>query len=466
MKARDPGAPGEHPKGWKSPAGGADLDEGLVEQLTTLAASWSGFNREAIHVDAVRRAARDCLKQRMTTRELLDRASACDPSIVSVFRQAISVGETYFFRSPEHFAFLRERVLEPQVSAGAKSLRAWSAACSTGEEAYSIAACLIAAARTSPGVRLEVLGTDLSAESVRRARLGEYRAWSIRETAPIQVPLFQRLDQGRVRVDDSVRAITTFATHDLLEPVPPAFGEFNVIFCRNVLVYFDADAIKRATEHLAARLVPGGVIVFGVLEVSDPPPGLVSIGGPGLTAFERPLHGIPRAPTRRPRALSRAPGSQPSKKRTLKPGPRKSVAPPPSPAGDFRGSSGISQGHRKSVAPRRRNTLAPAVRPLPSDIKARHLDALHLIEQNQKREALNLLSQIQRMAPSYVAALLDQALLYQKSGHNKLASELMQQILRLTEAFSVETMLPGPEELPVSYYRAAAETFLRTRRAR
>jgi hypothetical protein len=91
---------------------------------------------------------------------------------------------------------------------------------------------------------------------------------------------------------------------------------------------------------------------------------------------------------------------------------------------------------------------------------------LHLIEQNQRREALNLLSQIQRMAPSYVAALLDQALLYQKSGHNKLASELMQQILHLTEAFSVETMLPGPEELPVSYYRAAAETFLRSRRAR
>jgi chemotaxis protein methyltransferase CheR len=325
---------------------------------------------------------------------------------------------------------------------GAKSLRAWSAACSTGEEAYSIAACLLAAAPKSSGVQLEVLGTDLSDESVRRAKLGEYGAWSIRETAPIPVPFFLRLGEGRIRVDESVRAITTFATHDLLDPAPAEFGDFNVIFCRNVLVYFDADTILRVTRHLAARLLPGGVIVFGVLEVSDTPPGLLSIGGPGLAAFERPLHGVPRSPTRRPRprALSRPPGPKPSEKRTQKPEPR---APAP---------------------PRRSSTLAPAARPLPSDVKARHLDALHLIEQDQKRDALSLLSQIQRQAPDYVAALLDQALLCQKSGHKKLASELMHRILHLTEVFPVETILPGLEELPVSYYRTAAETFLKSGR--
>ena len=87
-----------------------------------------------------------------------------------------------------------------------------------------------------------------------------------------------------------------------------------------------------------------------------------------------------------------------------------------------------------------------------------------MIERDQRREALLLFSQIQHKAPAYVAALLDQALLYQKSGHRKLASELMQQILRLTEAFPIETMLPGLEELPVSYYRAAAETFLKSAR--
>jgi hypothetical protein len=91
---------------------------------------------------------------------------------------------------------------------------------------------------------------------------------------------------------------------------------------------------------------------------------------------------------------------------------------------------------------------------------ARHVDALHLIEREQKREALNVLVQIERRAPGYVAALLDQALLYQKSGHKKLATELMQKILRLTERFAVETLLPGLEELPVSYYRSAAESFL------
>ena len=77
---------------------------------------------------------------------------------------------------------------------------------------------------------------------------------------------------------------------------------------------------------------------------------------------------------------------------------------------------------------------------------------------------MTLLSQIQRQAPAYVAALLDQALLYKKSGHKKLATELMRQILRLTETVPIETTLPGLEELPVSYYRSAAEGFLKSAR--
>ncbi len=116
------------------------------------------------------------------------------------------------------------------------------------------------------------------------------------------------------------------------------------------------------------------------------------------------------------------------------------------------------------MPPKRRPSLAPAAKPPSSDVRARHIDALHLIERDQRREALHLLSQIQRQAPGYVAALLDQALLYQKSGHRKLASELMQQILRLTDAFPIEAMLPGLEELPVSYYRTAAESFLKAAR--
>jgi SAM-dependent methyltransferase len=282
------------------------------------------------------------------------------------------------------------------------------------------------------------LGTDLSPESIRRARLGEYRQWSVRETAPIPVPLFHRNREGTIRVDDEVRAITKFEIHDLLDVAPVEFGEFDVIFCRNVLVYFDAPAVHLATRHLAERLAPGGVILFGVLEVSEPPPGLVSIGGPGLTAFARPLLTTQRVPTRRPKALSSRPLSvKSSKKPSMNPEPRRSL-------------------HAK-----RRTSLAPAAKAPPSDIKARHIDALHLIERNQRREALTLFSQIQRQAPAYVAALLDQALLYQKSGHRKLALELMQQILHLTEAFPIEAILPGLEELPVSYYRTAAENFLR-----
>jgi chemotaxis protein methyltransferase CheR len=266
---------------------GADLDATLVSALTAHAASWSGFNRNAIHPGAVRRAARACLARDMTHRDLLVRAAARDPSIVAAFRDAICVGETYFFRSPEHFAFLRECVLWPRFAKRRESLRAWSAGCSTGEEAYSIAACLLAAAPEREGTHLEVLGTDLSRESIRRAKIGEYRAWSVRETAPIPVPLFGRRQDDRLWVSDAVRSITTFASDDLLDPARREFGSFDVIFCRNVLVYFDADSAHLAIDRLASSLAPGGVIVFGLLEVIEPPPGLVSIGGPDITAFGR-----------------------------------------------------------------------------------------------------------------------------------------------------------------------------------
>jgi hypothetical protein len=84
-----------------------------------------------------------------------------------------------------------------------------------------------------------------------------------------------------------------------------------------------------------------------------------------------------------------------------------------------------------------------------------------MIERDQKREALQVLAQIQRQAPAYVAALLDNALLCQKSGHKKHAAELMRQILAVTDACPIDMPLPGLEELPVSYYRAAAESFLK-----
>ena len=150
-----------------------------------------------------------------------------------------------------------------------------------------MAACVLSVAARNEGMHLEVLGTDLSPESIRRAKLGEYRAWSVRETAPIPVPLLARPRDGCFRVNDAVRSITTFAAHDLLDPAPAEFGQFDVIFCRNVVVYFDADAARLAIDHLASKLAPGGVIVFGLLEVTEPPPGLVSIGGSDITAFRK-----------------------------------------------------------------------------------------------------------------------------------------------------------------------------------
>jgi chemotaxis methyl-accepting protein methylase len=416
-----------------------DIDENLVEELATRAASWSGFTRDAIHIDAIRRAASACLLRNMTAKQLLERAMADDPVVVSEFRQAICVGETYFHRSPEHFSFIADRSFAPHVAAGGQSYRAWSAACSTGEEAYSIAACLRAAVPIDSNVQLEVLGTDFSPASIHHAKLAEYGPWSIRETAPIPHPLTHRTAAGRIAVNPDIRAVTQFAVHDLLDPLPARFGEFNLIVCRNVLVYFAPEAIQLAVKHLASRLVPGGLLVFGLLEVGEPPPGLVAVGGPGITAFTRPTktHTIVPARPAKLRTHSRPP---PSKKKARWP----SVKPPA----------------KRSLRPEARVSLPPVLKSLPVEIKSKHMHALVLIEGNQRREALTVLGEIRRRAPSYVAACLDQALLCQKSGQRKMAMELMHEVLRLTSTLSVDTLLPGLEDLPVSYYRSAAETFL------
>jgi len=414
-----------------------EVHQSLVEELTTLAASWSGFNRDAIHIDAIRRAASACLRQHMTSKQLLERAVAGDPIVVSEFRQAICVGETYFHRSPEHFSFIAERAFAPYLASGGTIYRSWSAACSTGEEAYSIAACLRAAVPLGSKIELEVLGTDFSPASVRHAALGEYGPWSVRETAPIPHPLIERTAQGRIRVNPDIRAVTKFATHDLLDPLPPRFGEFNLIVCRNVLVYFAPEAIRLAVNHLASKLVPGGIVVFGLLEVSEPPAGLVSVGTAGVTAFARPVRGQTKFPTRppKPRDRSRPPPKKQTRWPSIKPAAKRSVRPA-------------------------RVSVPPVLKALPVEIRNKHMHALALIESNQRREALGVLDEIRRSRPSYVAVCLDQALLCHKSGQKKLAAELMREVLQLTSKLDVETVLPGLEDLPVSYYRSMAETFL------
>ncbi len=376
----------------------------LVDRLTDYAAQWTGFSRDAILPDAIRRAA----EQLGEPDQLLRRAKQRDRTVVHALCQAVSVGETFFFRHPEHFRYLASTLLPELLASKRSAVHAWSAGCATGEEAYSLAACLLELLPL--GVAAEVFATDLLERNLAAARTGVYGHWSRRPSGPLLHAVFRDLSKDRVAVLDRVRAVTRFAEHNLLDPAP---GEFEIIFCRNVLVYFSPEAARTAVQHLARALAPGGALFFGSMDVSEPPPELVSAGLPELQIFRRP-------------------GRKGEKKA------RPTPPPPPS----------------LPYVPRKR----------PPEPVALHLRALVHIERGEKKRAASELTELAREVPEYVPGILERALLHVRMGEPSAAASLMREVLRRTEKLSAEEMLPGPEPLPVSFYRDSAQTFLRSAR--
>ena len=395
------------------------FDDAALDRLARHAAEWTGFSLEAILPDAIRRAAVQLLQQAGTADEVLRRAGARDPAVVHALCQAVSVGETFFFRHPEQFGVVSGTLLPAWLRQGRTVLRAWSAGCATGEEAYSLAACLLAQLPWPPTVRVEVVGTDLVERNLAAARAGLYGAWSQRPSGPLLHPLFSGASPGaaspgakgeRVSVQDRVRAVTSFCEHNLLEPWT---GEpFDLIFCRNVLVYFSPDAVRTAVRHLAAALVPDGALVFGAMDVSEPPPGLVLSGLPELQIYRKP-----------------------PKQQVAEPLPKAERPTPPA-----------------RLPPPRLQPLEPV---------ALHLRALVHVERGERRLAESALGDLVRLVPDYLPGLLERALSHVRQGEQKAAAALMREVLARADKLPGAQLLAGPEELPVSFYRDAAQTFLR-----
>ncbi|MDX2052273.1 MAG: protein-glutamate O-methyltransferase CheR [Polyangiaceae bacterium] len=183
--------------------------------------------------------------------------------------ELITTKETYFFRQEYQLtAFQREILPELAVSlASQKRLRVWSAGCSTGEEVYTLA-MLIEQTELFKDWSVRVVGTDLSKKSVAHARRGLYRESSLRVTTPQQRAVFfdERPSTG-VRmweVKERIKRNSWFGNLNLLDPAKASMvGRVDVVFCRNVLIYFDTDSRRRVIDALYERLVPGGYLLLG-----------------------------------------------------------------------------------------------------------------------------------------------------------------------------------------------------------
>jgi len=173
-------------------------------------------------------------------------------------------GETYFFRDPASLrAFSEEIAPERLLAAGQDgALDVWSAGCATGEEAYSLSIVLHERG-ILPGRRVRILGTDLSPAHVRRARTAVYGPQALRATsAERRREAFEAAEGGLFRLRPALAAPVLFEARSLVDE-PASGAPFDVIFCRNVLIYLDDETRGRVVEILASRLKPGGYILLG-----------------------------------------------------------------------------------------------------------------------------------------------------------------------------------------------------------
>jgi chemotaxis protein methyltransferase CheR len=181
---------------------------------------------------------------------------------------AITTNKTSFFREPHHFDFLMSTVV-PEVMAraragGEKRLRIWSAACSTGQEPWSLAIALQQSLGIRPDWDVRILASDLDTEVLRKAEEGKYSEEAITEVPrAYREAAFVREDDGMFSVAPQLRKLVTFRQINLVDRAWPVRTKFDAIFCRNVAIYFDRPTQKALFEGLASHLVPTGYLFSG-----------------------------------------------------------------------------------------------------------------------------------------------------------------------------------------------------------
>jgi chemotaxis protein methyltransferase CheR len=197
---------------------------------------------------------------------LADRLGTSDARLATRVTEALLNNETSFFRDMAMFDAMRDNVLPSLRSAGTalKRLRIWSAGCSTGQEAYSLAMMLADDEASWDGWRIDILGTDVSAATVTRARRGAYSQFEIQRGLPVRTMLrcFTQAGDEWV-IDPALKQRVRFGAHNLLDPAP---GRFDLILCRNILMYLQPEARRAVFDRLAVALEPGGVLMLGAGE--------------------------------------------------------------------------------------------------------------------------------------------------------------------------------------------------------
>lgn len=379
----------------------------------------------------------------------------------------ITIGETFFFRYAEQFAALRGTILPELIAArrSTRTLRIWSAGCSTGAEPYSIAILV----RDLLGDALAdwtvtILGTDISAAALATARAGEYGPWALRTLDTEErarwfrrTPARPGLPHGGYALRQAFRQMVRFERQNLMSLIDGserAPGGFDLILCRNVLIYFSAEHVNRIVRALSERLTLDGWLLLGHAE---PNPAfaqwLTPLALPGTVAYRPSGIAVPAAPIDVPSPVPAGsvflPPTAPEPEPAL-PGPISIPAPPVSPApparenplspGDLLAEIRVlADGGETARAWRR---LREEIDGCAIDPALRYYEGLLALDLGREREAERALRGALFLDRGFVMAHFQLGLLLARGGRRAEAVRALDNALRLAQGLPPETVLP------------------------
>jgi chemotaxis protein methyltransferase CheR len=424
-----------------------------LERATQILGSRCGLrfhlgNRDLLE-HGLRRAAR---AEAETPARLLDRLEGerSEALLQEVLRQ-VTIGETYLFRHPEHFDALREELIPELVRArrDTRVLRAWSAGCASGEEAWSLA--MVLAGGAAPGFAVTVLGTDINRTALDTARSGVYGTWSCRGPLPAASRHLVALGDGGVRISDSLRELVRFQYLNLHDPIYPSLltgtRGVDLIFCRNVLVYFHPEAARAVLERFLLCLVDGGYLVLSAFDAELAPDGFETVRLQHASVLRKRTGSAPRpAPLARVQLRTVA---RPSEATTV----------PSAPTPD-----GLARLHLAKTAAdegdlERATTLARDALDRERTPEGLHLLAMVLGERGERSEALRLLRAAAAEGPDFVLARLGLGLFDEEDPNVRVGH--LRRVLEMVAASRDTELLDGLDPLPVSWVRKMATAALR-----
>lgn len=365
----------------------------------------------------------------------------------------LTVGETYFFREPAHFDLLR-RSIAPGCTENGGRLRLWSAGCASGEEAYSAAITLAGA-----GLRSEIIGTDLSERALDRARAAVYGRWSLRRCDDEQRGALFRHVGGRFRLEDRYRDGVRWGRRGLLDG-PPA-GAFDVVMCRNVLIYLTPEAVAAASATLHDALAPEGWLLMGA---SDPPlehPGLRRVFGTHGVAYRRSDRPVAALWSSRAAPAGPVAGRTPRPARASRPSAPEPSSAPATPAKSradrLASIRALCDRGRVEDA---RHAVDGAIADDPEDTELRYFGATVHLEAGRPRDAARHAGAALYLEPEMIVAHLLLARCEEAAGHTAAAQRSFRNAQGLLAALPPDAEVPFADGERVAALIAVVESSL------